>query len=128
MINEMIAHIVSNCPSVKKVEHAFTTKEYPDLDADVPAIYIAPLGGRAEPSELKNRVRQTVERRILFQIACPADQLDAVKLELQNAVLGKHIAGSTYPFEFEKDELLDVKPSLWWWSVVYSAQFIIKQT
>lgn len=127
MIQELITYLEANCPSVKKVESAFATKEYPDLVAGVPAIYIAPLGGRAEPSETANRIRQTVESRVLFQIACPADQLDAVKSELMDALLGKHVAGSDYPFEFEKDELLDVKPNLWWWSMVFNARWFIQQ-
>jgi len=127
MMNEIIDHVKTNCPTVQVVENAFTTKDYPDLENGVPAIYIAPLGGQAQRSETDNFVRQVVSKQFLFQIATPANLLDDVLSELNNALLGKQIGGSYYPFQIEKEEPLDVKPNLYWYGVVYETAVIRQQ-
>lgn len=128
MMDAIITQIQLNCPTVKKVENAFTTKDYPDLENDVPAVFIAPLGGKGAPSETDNFVRQLVTKRYLFQIASPANLLDQVMAELDAALLGKQLDGFIYPFQYVEDDPLDVKPNLYWHGVVYETALLKQQS
>lgn len=118
----IIAKLHELCPTAKRIELATSLKDVPDLDNDIPALFVVEVDDECEPPEMLNSSRQFVNAQIIVQIAAPEADIETMK----QGVLGlkKFIpAGCQQKMIRTKGGLIDVKPNLHWHIYQFQASY-----
>ena len=130
MINDFIAHLTSTLSNYKRIQHAWDTNPFEDVDAADMPICLAFVG--SEDSERSNqdscRTRQVNNRTLVVFTICKSDQLDARRDELLAAALGWQADEKWYPLQHSSGETRKLNGDYIWWVDTFTTWRTISQS
>lgn len=123
----VIARLKEKVPEAKTIQHAWFMDAIENLEEETPALFVYPGPEKAHESELDNFISQQVEGGLVVFIVTRHNQRNAIRQQVQQALLGWQTTPYHNGLQFVEGDRRDASQRHIWWRDVYSDQFHIRQ-
>lgn len=117
MINDFITRLTQQLTNFRRVQHAWDTQPFEDVDAADMPICLAFVG--SEDSEQSQQdscgVRQKNNRTLVVFTICKSDEIEQRRDEVLAAALGWQAGPQWYPLQHSSGETRKLNGQYIWW-------------
>lgn len=119
MINSILTFLqdnllIANDGNFKTINYAFTMDAVDNINSDVPALFVYPLGKKSQPRLTDNRSVQRTDYIFAVQVVCPIETFETRENELYAKLVGEQFGGVTTMTEHIESDVMGIRDPVIW--------------